>query len=148
MTLIIALGNPEHTVLVADRLHSSDEGPVPGEFTKAIVLELADARLAVAFTGLATGALRQQIRAADAFRTRFWLVETLSNVSGPNPTMEATVAGLAASASRDIIHVPVDKPADRALTIFLAGYLYRSSQPTLALHRVSNLKARPSGVQA
>jgi hypothetical protein len=136
MTLILALGNPEHTVLLADRQHSSDAGPVPGEFTKALVLELRDARLAVAFTGLA----EQEVPGRDRFRTRFWLASALSEASELNPTLDDTVLGLREIASRDIIKVPVNKPSDRALTIFLAGYLYRENEPKLVLRRVSNFE--------
>jgi SEC-C motif len=136
MTLILALGNSEHTVLLADRQHSSDTGPIPGEFTKALVLELSDARLAVAFTGLA----EQPRRGEDTFRTRFWLADALSEASEPNPSLESTVARFQEIASRDIVKVPVDQPFDRALTIFLAGYLYRDSEPKRVLRRVSNFE--------
>jgi hypothetical protein len=136
MTLILALGNPEHTVLLADRQHSSEAGPVPGEFTKALVLELRDARLAVAFTGLA----EQEVPGRDRFRTRFWLTGALSEASELNPTLDDTVKRFSEIASRDITRVPVNKPSDRALTIFLAGYQYREPEPTLVLRRVSNFE--------
>jgi SEC-C motif len=138
MTLILALGNPEHTVLLADCRHSKDTGPEPGEFHKALVLELSDARLAVAFTGLAEGL---PVPGRDTFRTRFWLAEALPEASEPEATLEATVARFQEIASRDIVQVPVDKPESRVLSIFLAGYLYRGAEPEGVLRRVSNFEA-------
>jgi hypothetical protein len=79
MTLIFALGNREHTVLVIDRRYSSDAGPVPGDFNKSLVLNLPDARLAVAFTGLAG----YDEPGKKPFKTRFWLAESLLDAPSP-----------------------------------------------------------------
>jgi SEC-C motif len=114
---------------------------VPGDFNKSLVLDLPDARLAVAFTGLAG----YDEPGKKPFRTRFWLAESLLDATEPDRSLEATVARLQEKASQDIPQAPVKNLAAKCLTIFLAGYSYKTALPKLVLWRVSNFEGDSFG---
>ena len=72
MTLIVAAGNKDFAVLAADRRLTSNGKLVDDEANKATILACYDARMAIAFTGLATW---------GSFSTEKWLLESLSVAS-------------------------------------------------------------------
>jgi hypothetical protein len=65
-------------VLVSDRRRSFVGRPPDEESNKALVVNLLDARVAVAFTGLAS---------TPNFQTRYWLAEALSEAARPNHSL-------------------------------------------------------------
>ena len=71
MTLLLALANEKHAVLVADRRVTSGGRLVDDEHNKLCVLFCEDAKMAVAYTGLAT---------FQAFDTSTWIANTLSEI--------------------------------------------------------------------
>jgi hypothetical protein len=87
MTLILATGNSQLTVVASDRRlsHGSVNRPPEDEFNKAAVLICDDARVAIAFTGLASvGKIPAGQRGPappEAFLTTQWILETLSRAS-------------------------------------------------------------------
>jgi hypothetical protein len=93
MTLIFCLANEDYTILVSDRRRSFVGQPPDEESNKALVLNLLDARLAVAFTGLAS---------TPDFQTSLWLAEALSEAARPEPLVEPAMARVCKIASRDI----------------------------------------------
>jgi hypothetical protein len=124
MTLILCLANEDNTVLVSDRRLFFVGLPPDEESNKALVLNLLDARLAVAFTGLAS---------TPNFRTRYWLAEALAEAARPEPFLEPTMVRFREIASRDIKNVALsakDDPSVKRLTVFVAGYQY-SEEPNI-----------------
>ena len=71
MTLLIALGNDRYSILVADRRITIGGKVEEDEFNKITILFCDDARLAIAFTGLA--------RVGD-FRTNDWIRNELWDI--------------------------------------------------------------------
>jgi len=67
MTLIIAAGNPDQFVQVSDRRLTANGVVQDDESNKAIVLNCANARLSIGFTGLAK---------VGTFNTRDWILST------------------------------------------------------------------------
>jgi hypothetical protein len=134
MTLILCLGNEDQMVLVSDRRRSFVGRPPDEESNKALVVNLLDARVAVAFTGLA---------GTPSFQTRYWLAEALSEAARPEPLLEPTMAHFRDIASRDIKNVALsaqDDPSVKRLTIFVAGYQYSDERPRPWFFRVSNFE--------
>jgi len=97
MTLILALGNRRQTVLVSDRRLMSNGRVVEDESNKAAVFVCRDARLAVAFTGLAE---------YGTFRTRFWLPTALLESAAPDYSMSGIIERFRARATRDFAQLP------------------------------------------
>jgi hypothetical protein len=134
MTLILGLANEDQMVLVSDRRRSFVGRPPDEESNKALVANLLDARVAVAFTGLAS---------TPNFQTRYWLAEALSEAARPEPLLEPTMARFREIASRDIKNVALsaqDDPSIKRLTIFVAGYQYSDERPRPWFFRVSNFE--------
>jgi hypothetical protein len=134
MTLIFCLANEDYTILVSDRRRSFVGQPPDEESNKALVLNLFDARLAVAFTGLAS---------TPNFQTSLWLAEALSEAARPEPLVEPTMARFCEIASRDIKNVALsaqDDPSVKRLTIFAAGYQYLDEGSRAWYFRVSNFE--------
>ncbi len=134
MTLIFCLANEDYAVLVSDRRRSFEDLPPDEESNKALVLNLFDARLAVAFTGLAS---------TPTFQTRLWLAETLCEAARPEPLLEPTMARFCELASRDIKNIALsaqDDPSIKRLTIFAAGYQYLNEGSRPWYFRVSNFE--------
>lgn len=78
MTLLAALANEECAWLIADRRVTSDGRLIDDEYNKVCVLFCDDARMAVAFTGLAT---------YQTFDTSTWIAETLSEIGKTKPDL-------------------------------------------------------------
>ncbi len=122
--------NREHTVLVSDRRLTRD-GVLVEESNKAATLICRDARVAVAFTGLA-----QQ----GDFRTNRWLLEALSSSAGPDFLVEPIIARFRERANCDLDSVRVKNPADKRLSIAIAGYVYDEAVPRCYCWLISNFE--------
>jgi hypothetical protein len=131
MTLILGLINRAHTVLVSDRRLTCDGVLVEEESNKAATLVCRDARVAFAFTGLA----RQ-----GGFRTDRWLLEALSSSASPDFLMEPIIARFCERATRDLASVTVRNPADKRLSIAMAGYVYDQAVPRCYYWLISNFE--------
>jgi len=131
MTLILGLMNRAHTVLVSDRRLTCDGVLVEEESNKAATLICRDARVAIAFTGLA--------RQGD-FRTNRWLLEALSSSAGPDFLVEPIIARFRERAIRDLASVTVRNPADKRLSIVMAGYVYEEAVPRCYCWLISNFE--------
>jgi hypothetical protein len=75
MTLILALGNSEQMIQIADRRLSTNGHIVDEESSKAVVLTCANGRMVFGFTGLAT---------CGDFITRDWLIQALLDCGPPS----------------------------------------------------------------
>jgi len=138
MTLILALANQQQVVLLSDRRltrngHLAEDEPdeEPDESNKAAVFACRDARLAVAYTGLAR---------EGNFCTKQWLLEALMESAAPDFLMEPTIARFRARATRDFAPIRVKRPSAKRLTVVLAGYCYRDVPPRCYCWFVSNFE--------
>jgi SEC-C motif-containing protein len=131
MTLIISSINSEQAVLASDRRVICNGKPKNEEYNKAAVLICRDARVAVAFTGIA-----QQ----GEFLTRRWLLEALVESAGPDYRVHSLIDRLSARASKDIGKLRVNNPSDKRLTVVLTGYVYDDSPPRCYCWLVSNFE--------
>jgi hypothetical protein len=131
MTLIIGLQNRDQTVLLSDRRVTRDGRLVDDESNKAAVFVCKNARVAVAFTGLAK---------AGAFQTSRWLSEALMESAPPDYLIEPTIVRLRERATRALQGVRVTNQADKRLSILLAGYTYHETPPRCYYWFVSNFE--------
>jgi hypothetical protein len=131
MTLILAAANQRNTVLVSDRRLSYEGQLVDDEANKSIVFICRNARLVVAYTGLAK---------AGTFLTGEWLPRVLMEAAAPDYLMESTIERLRKKATSDLASVQVRNPTDKRLSIVLAGYSYEEWPPRVYCWLVSNFE--------
>lgn len=127
MTLIIAGGNQKYIVLMSDRRLTSDAGIEDEEANKAIVLATSDARLAIAFTGLARW---------KKFDTLDWLREIIRVEVENYRDIDSMLQVIVDSANTKF------KSFGRGakLAIVLIGYLYDYSNRKLRCWEISNFE--------
>lgn len=133
MTLILTALNERCVVQVSDRRLTSNGKLVDDEANKAIALTLPDARLSVAFTGLAR---------AGSFDTRDWLMEAIHRASKDEGNAPALIERVADTATRTFKETPSicsTAPQNRRLDIVFAGYGLLQTPPILFHAQVSNL---------
>jgi hypothetical protein len=134
MTLILALANPQQVVLLSDRrithngqlINDNDD-----ESNKAVILDCRNARLAVAYTGLAK---------ARNFLTNRWLPAALMESAAPDFLMGPTIERFRERATRDFAGIQVKRPSDKRLSVVLAGYCYDDTPPRVYCWLVSNFE--------
>jgi hypothetical protein len=131
MTLIIGLGNQNQVALISDRRLSSNGKIVEDESNKACTFVCRDARLAVAFTGLAQ---------AGSFLTRRWLLEAILESAQPDYMMRPTIARLCDRATIDFAKITNVKKQYKRLSIVLAGYCYDEEPPRCYFYQISNFE--------
>jgi hypothetical protein len=141
VTLIMVLANNDQAIILADRRTSQKRPitlpdgrigvathPVDEEYNKLTSFICANARVAVAFTGVAA--------TPTGFDTAEWLLAALMDAARPNPFLQPTVEGLREIATRDIGVLP----GEHRLTIVLAGYIYSDAPPLGCLYWISNFE--------
>jgi len=131
MTLILGLANQQQVILISDRRLSANGKVVEDESNKAATFNLKDARLAVAFTGLAK---------ARTFQTRRWLLEALLESAKPDYQMVSTIKRFCNRATQDFAKIIVPRKWDKRLTVVLAGYCYNEIPPRCYCWLVSNFE--------
>lgn len=112
MTQLFALANERYSLLLADRRITIDGNPVDDEFNKVCVLFCADARVAIAFTGLAT---------YESFNTSDWLVGTLAEIGDKTEAIAEMLAVLALRARDQFRNLPAN---ERRLAFLVTGFVY------------------------
>jgi SEC-C motif-containing protein len=131
MTLIIGLANSQQVILISDRRLSSNGRVVEDESNKASVLICRDARLAVAFAGLAQ---------AGTFLTRRWLLEALLKSAEPDHLMWPTISRFRDRATREFATITAVRKQDKRLSVVLAGYCYDEGLPRCYYFLISNFE--------
>jgi hypothetical protein len=130
MTLLLGLVSERIAVLAADRRTTWDGQIKNEEFNKLTVFFGIDARVAVAFTGLAS---------FGVFNTDDWLVETLTKaVEKP---FDGVLHELRTKADATLSQVP---PAHRALAFMIVGFVYAGGTSSPVACTVSNFL--PGGI--
>jgi hypothetical protein len=139
MTLVIAAGNPDFIVQLSDRQLTGSKGPNVLRANKAIVLDLADARFAVGFAGLAH---------AGRFRTEDWLLGALSAAAPPDYTAVGTLERLVERATSlleaesSLRRLP---KAEQRMSFMFTGYSYSVVPPLIIGAMVSNFQNFDTG---
>lgn len=136
MTLILGLANQQQVILISDRRLSANGKVVEDESNKAATFNLQDARLAVAFTGLAR---------AGTFQTRQWLLAALLDSAAPDYQMEPTIRRFCNRATQDFAKIVLPRKLDKRLTVVLAGYCYNEMPPRCYYWLVSNFEGDSYG---
>jgi hypothetical protein len=138
MTLILAMGNQRQVILVSDRRLTRDgvvmPDPVeniPDESNKAAVLSYWNARLAVAYTGLAQ---------LGSFLTSRWLPETILKSAAPDYLMGPAIERFRQRSMQDFGKISVVRASDKHLSVMFAGYCYDETPPRCYCFLVSNFE--------
>jgi len=134
MTLIVAVGNHDQFIQVSDRRLSINGNIYNDESNKAIVLNCANARLSIGFTGLAE---------VHSFKTKDWILKTIHECAPEDYTAENIVKRFTIRASTDFGRLPDLKflPSEhKRLSVMFTGYLNHHEPPLGALAIVSNFQ--------
>jgi hypothetical protein len=133
MTLIVALANADSSILLVDRRITQQDGTlIDDEFNKLCVMFCYDAKLAVAFTGIATLA---------SFNTSDWLASTLSEIGRNYSDVASILAELKNRVELMISNLNVN---DCRLSIVLSGFVYWDSTPEPRTYILSNFEHQQS----
>lgn len=129
MTLIVALANSASSILLVDRRITQQDGTlIDDEFNKLCVVFCHDAKLAVAFTGIATLA---------SFNTSDWLANTIADIGKAHSDIASILAELK---NRAEIMISSLNANDCRLTIVLSGFVYWGSTPEPRTYILSNFE--------
>lgn len=90
MTMLVAIGTPHETILVADRRLTVAGRPVDDDADKVLGLAVDDARVGVAFTGLAK---------IIGFSTYSWVIEELCRITAEVHDLERVLERLQEAAT-------------------------------------------------
>jgi SEC-C motif len=126
VTLLIALANDRTSLLVADRRITRDGQLVEDEFNKICVFLCEDARLTMAFTGLAR---------IGAFDTSEWLCAALREIGERTGCISEVLHALGLRA-RDKLRIL--GASGQKLTILASGFTYWSEIPQPIVYVLSN----------
>jgi hypothetical protein len=126
LTQLIAFANTSYAILLADRRITVDGKTVEDEFNKVCVLFCNDARVAVAFTGLAS---------YQTFNTSDWLVDVLAEIGEQTETLAEILEALAQQAKSKFSEF---RSFDRRLTFLITGFSYWGPVPSPVSYVLSN----------
>jgi hypothetical protein len=135
MTLLLVLANQQQVVLLSDRRLTNNghlvdiENELKDESNKAAVLVCRNARLTVAYTGLAK---------EETFVTKRWLPVALAESASPDFLMGPTIMRFRERATRDFARIPARTPSSKRFSVVLAGYCYDDTPPRCYCWLVSN----------
>ncbi|PKL78146.1 MAG: hypothetical protein CVV27_03875 [Candidatus Melainabacteria bacterium HGW-Melainabacteria-1] len=136
MTLLIGAANSSYAFLASDRRLSWNGQLVDDEANKATILATRDARVAMAFTGLAK---------CEGFLAEDWLLEVLYEGSKQTNEILPLLDFLAARANQDIPNLTVVEPQHRRLAILIVGFTYWTENPEPAGWLLTNLPSDMAG---
>ena len=132
MTLIVTLVSDSLSVMVADRRVTTPSGTVVSdEFNKVTVFFCRDARLSVAFTGVAT---------LGTFNASEWLAETLRDITADQLDVHSIVEELRIRAGRMLSMLTGE---DRRLCMVLSGFVYCAGTAEPRIYVISNFANEP-----
>ena len=129
MTLIVSLAKPDVAVLIADRRISRNGSVLDDEYNKVTVLFCADARMAVAFTGVAV---------LPNFDASTWIAETLHSVASQASAVHEVLESFK---HRLYETVRTLNTPDLRLTVVFCGFVYWGAVPEPRIYVVSNFES-------
>ena len=134
MTLLLAMVRPDYVVLLADRRITSGGELVSDAQTKLTILCCTDARVALAFTGLAK---------AGSFDVHSFIVDVISDAGATDGRFEAVVARLQEALRLELRRRSLDR---HALTILMTGYFHGNASTRTICVELSNWDAGTESV--
>jgi len=137
MTLIISGANTQNAFLVADRRFSYENGFFDDERNKAIFFVVRDARLLVAFTGLAQ---------LGQFQTARWLADALTEAAQPELLIEPTLRRFVGIATSRFATIECERRLKR-LSIVMSGYWIGENPPRWCGCVISNFERQGGDLQ-
>ncbi len=127
MTLLIAMARKDVAILLADRRVSRAGKMLADEYNKVCVFFCMDAKVAIAFTGVAT---------FGAFNTADWISETLASAAIEHSSISDVIEALRAKLGPQMQSLGVE---DSRLTLLCVGYVYWDESPQACLYEISNV---------
>jgi len=131
MTLILSLMNRRQAVVVSDRRLTIDGKVTEDESNKAAIFTCADARLAIAFTGLAK---------AGTFVANRWLLDAFAEAAEADYLAVPTINRVAKLATQRFRTLANSRPSAKCLSILCAGYTYDVDGPRGLVALISNFE--------
>jgi len=125
MTLLLGMVNPLHAVLISDRRLTLRGRIYDDESSKMLVLTCGDARLALAYTGLA---------AAAGFEARQWLLKTLMDGASRDTHIKPMLEYLKDAATTALATL---RATDKRFSVMCVGYRY-DDRTNVLMAMVSN----------
>ena len=132
MTLLLSIINDDYSILISDRRISSGSKVVDDQYNKMCILCCDDARVSLAFTGIAT---------SGSFDTSEFIMEALREVGEGNDKLLNMIEELR---SRIGLELKRRSLSIYPLIILVSGYRYDSSGAESCAYRISNV--RPNGL--
>ena len=130
MTLIIAAANTENVILVSDRRLTLPTGEVVDEETcKLTVYACPDAKLMIAYTGLAT---------TGTETTGNWIINTLSAASNDSPSIYEVLEKFKNIANSEYDGFSANLKTSFNVELIFAGYYYSDSHFEPKIWMISN----------
>ena len=126
MTLLAALANEECALMLADRRVTCEGKLLDDEYNKVCVLFCDDARMAVAFTGLAT---------YQTFDTSTWIAETLSEIGKTKGDIASLLHEFTIQAAACFSRLAWLSPQ---VTFLFCGHVYSDGGSESRIYVVSN----------
>jgi SEC-C motif len=126
LTLLAALSNNDHAWLIADRRVTLDGVVIDDEHNKLCVLFCDDARMAVAFTGLAT---------YQTFDTSTWIAETLFEAGKTWGDIASLLHAFTNEANRTFARLAWLSPT---VTFLFCGHIYMGDSSESRVYVISN----------
>lgn len=136
MTLLMALANQDYSLVLGDRRLVSNGKVAEDEANKVCVLFCNDARVAIAYTGLAAYA---------NLRTQDWLRDTLADISKDKYSLDDILSEFQARASRVYAQIP-----GQSIAFLISGFRYSDVEGHVAClisnfdPHASKFEVRPS----
>lgn len=126
MTILAAIANEECAWLLADRRVTVDGKPIDDEYNKVCVLFCDDARMAVAFTGLAT---------FQTFDTSNWIAETLSEIGKTTGDIASLLHDFSSRATSAFARLAWLSPH---ITFLFCGHVYSAAGSESRIYLITN----------
>jgi len=127
VTLVLFAANLTYTVIVADGRLVSGSDPFDDGFPKTVVLSCPDARIGVAFSGLAN---------APGFRMSLWLPDALLELAAVDRDPNRIIEGVRDRLDDAFAGLPSSVTTDQKRTALLfAGYTYNGAGNARMFHR-------------
>jgi len=129
MTLLLALSNESYAFVLGDRRLMTNGKVCDDEANKVCVLFCDDARVVIAFTGLA---------AMGNFRTQDWLRDTLYKIGESKHTFDEILSAFQTKASKTFSSLP---GPTQTIAFLISGFRY-SAQPRNICYLLSNFDSK------
>ncbi len=128
MTMLVTVGTPHETILVADRRLTSGKRPVDEDADKVLGLAVDDARIGIAFTGLAKH---------KGFSTYNWVIGELRRIAADVHDLDRVLECLQAAATARWRQFSMRRD-QRYCEFLVAGYREQNGQVVMVEATLTN----------